>query len=778
MRILRKNWITSSINILGLSIGMVSALLIAKYIGYSLVFDSSYENRDRIFHLVQTETNEAGTTYDSDGTYRGIAKLAYDEMPEVVGFTKYNWGVEMLVTIEQEGEEIRQFNQNRIFSADAAFTEIFNLQAVAGSLEGALDEPQSVILPRATAVKYFGDINAIGRTVRTRTSWGSESIWTVTCVVEDLPSSASRRFNVLVSTKENFDGLWQNPAYYQYVMLRHGENPGMVAGKINEVVNALPVFQEEDRSIVIELVPIKPELSLFEIFLISTGVLIMLLSWISFTNLSIIQFMLRQREMFIRRSIGADNSGLIRQFLFENCAIVVIAVMISMLILPLLREYFIHLTDGHLLPLMDNQFHLNTWFILLILMGTLMPSVYMMRTLLVQNEGARKEAKQSKLNANARQRKLMAGLQFGIAVTMITFTYIIDRQSEYLSGLSEGIDLENKVIIKTPRDVWKGKGKRARALKNELSQLPWVKHVSTSSTIPGQSYRNEVNFKTERTEDEVLMYINMINEQFIPAYGIEILAGDNFPHQGGPSSRNKVLINEVSMKALGLELSNAVGQKVVDDEQQTYTVIGVVQDYHKTSPKDKIGPMIFKYNPVRGHFTINYFPENPPGDQEYRELEAIWRQVYAALPFEYFLLSAYYDLQFNNEGQLLGVMRMFTFVAIFLACFSLIGLAIFETANSKLEVGVRKAFGASSWIICSSILRRYLLLFLSTLLFVTPIIYYFADQWLDEFSYRIEVTPIHVLIPASGLLVTSFCTIGFQVIKLSSLNPVKVLRER
>lgn len=777
-RIFRKNWIIAGINVLGLSIGMVSALLIAKYIGYSMIFNSSFENRDRIFHITQTETTDASTTYDSDGTYRGIAEYAYHEIPEVVSFTKYNWGVEQLVTIEQEGEEVKQFSQNRIFSADSSFTQIFNLTPIAGSLQGALDEPQSVILPRGTAEKYFGDINVVGRTIRSRTSWGSESIWTVTCVVENLPSSASRRFDVLVSTKETSDERWQNPGYYQYLLLRSGEDHKSVAKKITKVVNALPVFQTEGRSIRVDLMPIKPELSTLEIFLISTGVLIMVLSWISFANMSIVQFSLRQREIFIRRSIGADNSGLIRQFLFETSAIVTMAMVISILVLFMTHDYFLNLTEGHLLSLMGNQFYLNSLFVAVIVTGTLLPSSYVLSTLLGRNSDTILDAKQVRFNAGVRRRKILAGLQFGIAIVMITFTYVIDHQMKYLSGLSNGINLDEKIIIKTPRDVSHGKGRRARAFRNELSQLPWISQVSTSSTIPGQTYRNEVNFRRSETDDETLMYINVVNEQFIPAYAIDVLAGDNFPQQGGPAYRSKVLINKVSMRALGLDLSNAVGQKIVDEEQETYTIIGVIQDYHKTSPKDKVGPMIFKYNPVRGHFTINYSEDNPPGEQEYMELEAIWRQVYSELPFEYFLLSTYYDLQFTNEGQLLGVMRTFTFVVIFLACFSLIGLAIFETTNSKLEVGVRKAFGASSWTICSGILKRYLTLFLITTLIVSPAIYYFTGQWLNEFSYRIEFTPIHILMPALGLLSISFITIGFQIIKLSWLNPVKVLRER
>ncbi|MDW3191794.1 MAG: ABC transporter permease [Cytophagales bacterium] len=776
-RVFKKNWLSSLINITGLSVGMVSALLIAKYIGYSLVFNSSYENRNRIFHVSQIETNDGNVTYDGSATYRGVAILAQREIPEVEAFTKFNWGVEYLISVENETGELKQFNQTGIFSADTAFTDIFNLQPLAGNLEKALDEPASVIINRSIAEKYFGSIDVIGRTIKGRVSWGAETNWTVACVVEDLPRSASRRFNILVSGHEDLTNLWENAEYNQFVLLREGKDAELVAEKITRAVNALPMFQDENRSIVITLDPIKPELSKFELFLISTGILIMVLSWISFTNLSIVQFMQRQREMFIRRSIGADNSGLVKQFLVETGGVVMIALAISLVLLYFVKDYFQGLTDGHLLPLLGDEYFLNTLFIVVFIIGALLPSGYVMSTFLIRHKTTLQESKQARFNAGARRRKVLAGLQFGIAIMMITFTYVIDLQMDFLSGMSKGVNLENKLIIKPPKDVWQGKGRRARALSNELSQLSWVNHVSSSTTIPGQAYRQEVNYHIQGTENEVLMYVNNINPQFLPAYEIEVLAGENFPSQGGPSNRSKVLINLVSMKALGLELSNAIGQKIVDEEQETYTIIGVVLDYHKTSPKEKIGPMIFRFNAVRGYFTVNFNEENPPTEQSYAELESIWRDIYAEMPFEYFLLSSYYDYQFGQEDQLLGVMRVFTFVAIFLACFSLIGLSIFEMANSKLEVGVRKTFGASSLIIGSHLLKRYLTLFVVAILVVLPVIYYLTGQWLNDFSYRIQVTPLHILVPAAGLLFISFSSIAIQIFKLSRVNPVKVLRE-
>ncbi len=777
LRVLRKNWVSTSINIFGLSIGMVSAFLIAKYIGYSLIFDSSYVNRDRIYHVSQIETNNTNITYDGSATYRGITVTALGEIPEVQGFTKFNWSVERLVLVGNEGQELKSFNQRGIFSVDTSFTNIFNLTPIVGGLKGALNQPYSIIITRSIAEKYFDNVNSLGRSVRARTSWGEEHTWTVTCVVEDPPISSTLQFNILVSTLDNTTDLWQTPVYNQYMILGPGEDHEVVAEKISKAINDLQVFRGEDRSIAVILDPIEPELSKFEIFLISTGALIMILSWVSFSNLSVVQFMLRQREVFIRKSIGADNPMLMRQFLFETGSIILFSVLVSLMILLLAGGYFSELADGHLLPISNNKFYLNTMFLVIFVIGALLPSTFFLGTLIAGSKSTILREGKYKVKSRIRKRKVLAGFQFGIAILMISFTYVIDLQMKYLSGLGKGVNLENKIIIKPPKDSFQGKGRRARALRNELSGLPWINSVSSSSTIPGQAYRQEVNFSLFGAEQEILMYVNDVNGEFLPTYEIEILAGNNFPEQGGPANRNKVLINEVSMRSLGLDLSDAVGQRLVDENQKIYNVIGVVQDYHKTSPRDKIGPMIFKYNPIRGYFTAQYAAKTDPGKEEYAQLEAIWRQVYSELPFEYFLLSSYYEFQFNNEGQLLNMMRVFTFVSIFLACFSLIGLSIYEAANSKLEVGVRKTFGASSFMIFFLFMKKYMMLFMLIIIVLAPVIYYLSGQWLNEFSYRIKISPMHILIPAAGLLLIILSTIGIQITKLSRVDPIRTLRE-
>lgn len=757
---------------------MMAVLLAAKYLGFSLTVDSCYNNRDRIFHVSQVETHNGNLSYDGNLSYRGVTVTALREFPEVLNYTKFNWGVETLVLIEKEGEPLKSFNQTGIFSVDTSFTQIFNLEPVFGGLEGALREPNSIIITRTIAKKYFGEIDPIGMSIRAKNSWGGERNWNVKCVVEDPPRNSTLWFNILVNNPDDSNDLWQSPVYNQYLLLQDSENYEEVAQKISAVMNRLPIFKDDKRHISIFLDPLKPVFSKFEIFLISTGVLILVLSWISFSNISIVQFMQRQREVFIRRSVGANNAKLVKQYLFETGSIVFFAIVISIIFLFGVYDYFSQLTKNHLIPLSSNKYWINTIFLVVFLIGALLPSTYILGTLLIKSKTTFSGGNKFRFSSGISKRRMLAGAQFGIAIFMVTSTFIIERQTKYLYRLDKGIDLENKIIIKPPKDSWEGKGDRSRVLRNKLRQIPWISNVSSSSTIPGQPYRQEINLSLFGSNEKVLMYVNQVNRRFLPTYQIKVLAGDNFPLGRSPANRDKVLINEISMSLLGLELSSAVGSRLIDENDKIYTVIGVVENYHKTSPKDKIGPMIFKFNPNQGYFTINYSLQSEPSDEHMDKIKSIWKDTYFDQPFEYFSLSTYYHYQFNNEDQLLQIMKIFTFVAIFLACFSLIGLSIFETSNNKLEVGVRKIFGASSYNVFFLFLKKYLILFLLIILILSPAIYYLVSQWLNEFSYRIEVRFVHIIVPSVSLLIISFTTIGFHIIKISRIDPVKILREK
>jgi putative ABC transport system permease protein len=317
-------------------------------------------------------------------------------------------------------------------------------------------------------------------------------------------------------------------------------------------------------------------------------------------------------------------------------------------------------------------------------------------------------------------------------------------------------------------------------IKQELSKLSWVERITTSSTIPGQSYRHEVYFSLKGSDEQSLLYIEEVDTSFAKTYGMRLLAGTDFATTDGPHiNANKLMINETAARALGLSAEDAIHKLLMDQEEgETYTIVGVVKDFHKLSLKERIEPSLFQYNPRRGYITLNLVSEaaNSLGDK-ISELKTVWQTVYQDQPFEYFFLTDMYYGQYEAENFFQKVFSVFTFVSLFLACLGLIGLATFEVTNGRLEVGIRKTFGASFSDVLALFLKKYLILLLVATIIGASVSYYIMSLWLEEYSFRILLGVQHLLIPPFVLLVIALATISFQLIRLSLTNPAKVLRE-
>ena len=416
----------------------------------------------------------------------------------------------------------------------------------------------------------------------------------------------------------------------------------------------------------------------------------------------------------------------------------------------------------------------------IVIIGSILASLYPSLFLVSKKIGGL--SKVGKIT-DQRGRSLRRGLlvaQFVISSVMIIGTFVISSQMDYMMRKDLGFNPVNKLIIKPPKDRQEGKRRRMFAIKRELAKLSWIENITTSSTIPGQSYRQEVYFSLNGSDKRALLYINEVDTSFVRTYGIKFLAGTDFSNTGGAyTNEYKVIINEVSARALGLSPDDAINEKLVDQEDgETYTIIGVVENYHKTSLKENIEPIILKYNPRRGYITLILASDASYSlGNKISELKKIWQTVYRDQPFEYFFLTDKYYAQYDAESFFRKVFSVFTFISIFLACLGIIGLALFEALNSKLEVGIRKTFGASSRAILVLFFKKYLLLLLIAVAIGAPISYYIMEAWLNEYSFRILIGVKHILIPSLILFIVALTTISIQIIKLSLINPAKILRE-
>ena len=780
----RRKIFTNLINILGLVVGMIAAIVIAKYIGYSLTFDNFHQNRQSIHQLSQIESKNGTIENTGNLTYRGIAIAAKQAIPEVINYTRFNSSVETLVTVSDEEGKATSYNENGIISVDSSFLQMFTYRLLYGSQEEALAAPYSAVITHRTARKYFGNKDPIGETITTQVSWGEKQNWTVTNVLEDPPNNSILQFDMLLSSPVDLDNLWEMPVDHQFIQTTSSDaassNSQEVAQKISHYISDIPIFKDQGRKVSVILSPLTPSLTTFELMLVLVGLGILMLSWINFINLSIAQSLNRFGEVMIRKALGSSHRQLIAQFVFESLLINGTALLLTILFLLLSYSHFEELTGNHLLPLFDNSLQINTLFLVSFVIGSLLTSAY--PSLFLVSKKVHGLSSLGKVGDRRGQglRKGLVIAQFAISSVMIVSSYVIASQMDYMMSQDTGFDATNKLIIKPPKDQGKGKLERMFAIKQELAKLSWVERVTTSTTVPGESYRHEVYFSLKGSDQRPLLYVDGVDTSFAKTYGIKLLAGTNFLTAGGPHiNTDKVMINEAATRALGLSAENAIHQEIVDQEEgETYTIVGVVRDFHKLSLKDPIEPTLFQYNPRRGYITLNVGSKAMNSlSGKVSELKTVWQRVYQDQPFEYFFLADMYYSQYNAENFFRTVFRVFTFISIFLACLGLIGLAMFEVTNGRLEVGIRKTFGASSLDVLVFFFKKYAFLLLIATIIGVPISYYIMDSWLEEYNFRIALGVQHLLVPLLLLLIIAFATISIQLIRLSLVNPAKILRE-
>ncbi|MDN5215887.1 ABC transporter permease [Fulvivirgaceae bacterium BMA12] len=779
LRILWKDKIRNAVNIFGLFLGMASAVIIAKYIGYSLTFDNFHSNQNNIFKLSQVERKNGNITYEGQLTYPGITIASRDAIPEIVNHTKFSQRVETLVMVYDKQGDVMSSNERRIFSVDSSFLQMFTFKTLLGMQKNALTDPNAVVITQSTAKKYFGHDNPIGRSIVTRVPWGREESRTITCVLEDPPRNSKVKFDMLFASLED-ETLWDKPTSYQYIQTNSGVDANDLSGKISSFISSQTVFKDKGSKIAVKLIPLAPALSPFELMLAYVGLLILLLSWINFINLSIAQSLSRTGEVFIKKALGSTNLQLALQFIFETLFINCLAFFLTVFFLFVTYDHFMGFAGNHLLPLFSDVLHINSFFFLLFIFGFILTAAYPALFLITRKNSGIARVGEVKTTKGQRIRRGLVVTQFAISSVLMIGLFVMSSQLNYMKTKALGFRSQNQLIIKPPKDNWRGRMVKMKYLKNEIAKLPLINSLTSSTTIPGQSYRQEVNFSKIGSGDSVMLYVNGVDENYLDTYGIRLLTGTNFSRRSSTSSnQTKVIINEVSARALGLSPDQAIGERLFDYEtKETYTIIGVIDNYHKTSLRYKIEPMILKFNPRSGYITMNVTPNATYALRDItKKLSHIWENAYSDQPFEYFLLEDKYHEQYQAEDTFFKIFSVFTFISVVLASIGLIGLALFEVANSKLEVGIRKTFGASARAILFLFFKKYFLLLLVATVIGIPVSFRVMDLWLTNYSYRISIGMEHVLLPSIVLLMVALSTILLQIVRLSQLNPIKVLRE-
>ncbi|MCA0364413.1 MAG: ABC transporter permease [Bacteroidetes bacterium] len=805
-RNLLKNKAMFSINVIGLALGIATCLTISLFVIDEISYDKFNDKASQIVR-VNLSAKMGDELIEESSVMAPVAQTFKNEFPEVLGATRLLKTAETARVIYAN----KSFRNGKSAMVDSTFFEVFSVKFIKGNAKNALNKPNTVVLTQKQAETYFGKEDPINKSIEIKDQGVYSQIgytdlsglYTVTGIIEEMPSNAHFHFDVLTSMAGNPDGLsnnWLNGNYHTYLLL--SENADLV--QLETKLKAIPEkymssqlksgtgmtikeFLKKGNKVGFKLLPLtdihlysnyKFELEqpgdIKTVYIFSAiAVFMLFIACINFMNLSTASASKRVKEIGMRKVLGSEKSQLVFQFLTEAFISTLAAMVLAALIFFFAVPYFNQISDKSytfqdlLTPKIIGTMMLLT-FIISLLAGAY-PAFFM--------SGFKPlHALKNKFSTGS-SKGIRSGLvvfQFAISATLIIGTLVVGKQMQYIHNKDIGYDRKQLIVIREAGVL----GNNFQAFKDELKKDSRVSNISTSAFVPaGPSDNNTTIVSPLNDPIQRIRAQNFnIDEEYIPTLSMKILSGRNFSKQNG-SEKNNIIINESAIKAFGLR-SNPVGQTIfesvgMDKSKEKLTVIGLVKDFHARSLHEKIDPLIMKYNPYYG-LIIKVNAENSP--DLINDMKTKWTSYGKGEPFNYAYLDNLYNETYQKEANMNSVLRIFAMLTIFVACLGLFGLVTFTTEQRFKEIGIRKVLGSSVPQIVGLLSKDFLKLIVISFLIAFPLGYYIMNNWLQDFEYRTEISWWIFILAGFTTIIIAFLTISYRSIQAALMNPVKSLK--
>lgn len=798
LRTLRKQKFYSGINILGLSIGLTCFLFIALFVKDELSYDQPIGQTSPIYRADFTgiiSGNELITALMSPPAANDIK----NEYPEVVDAFRFrttgNW------FLKKQGE-IQTFKEENVSYADPNMFTFWDTPLIHGDPKTCLSKPKTLVMDETTARKIFGEANPLGQIV----TLDNKDEYEVTGVYKDFPQNIHFHFNVLLSMVDKDEANrkeWMSQINFNtYLKLSPETNPKNLESKLQELLvrkmgpeiekymgMSFTDFGNSGNMAEIVLFPLKDihlhsdKLGEIEangdikyVYIFSAiGIFILLLACINFMNLATARSANRAKEVGMRKVMGAFRKQLIGQFISESVLISIISTILAFGMAAILLSSFDELAGKNLVlsDLLSSDF-IIVMFTITVLVGLLAgsyPAFYLSKFRPV-------ETLKGKVNLGFKSsgiRSVLVVLQFTVSIIMIVGTAVVFDQLSFIQNKKLGFDKSQIVMV---HDAWI-LDKNVQPFKNEVKRDSRIISGTVASFLPVNTNNNNNLYyvgKQAKGDESHIINNQWIDLDYIPTLGMEMAEGRAFSKEF-PSDSNAILINEATVRQLGLTepigsyLSSPAGY---NDQLKSYKVIGVIKDFHYRSLKDKIDPMVFHLGESNGFVSFKIDSSDPYSTVDY--IRGIWDEFAPGQPFAYSFLDERFDKLYASEQQIGRIFGIFAFLAIFIACLGLFGLASFTAEQRRKEIGIRKVLGASVANIVNKLSLSFIKLVIVSFIIASPIAYFAMQAWLDDFSYR---TSIHIwtfLMAGIGAASIAWLTMGLQSWKAARANPVNSLR--
>ncbi|MDN5214975.1 ABC transporter permease [Fulvivirgaceae bacterium BMA12] len=793
-RALTKNLSFSLINIFGLSLSLAVFLIISQFVSFELSYDDFHSQGDQIYRVESQffKNNELTDDWATSSTGYGMAMK--DAYPEILDMTRiWLWNSEKVV----QYEDIK-YREKNVVAADASFFQMFSFPLLQGDPVHALQEPNTVVISESYRKKYFANTDPIGKTLKL-SDVSRTYICEITGVFQDFPVNSHLHYDIIYSWAtvashwKAMDQFWYKHAAYTYIALPSPANADYIEKDFPALAEKYKTLEAlKDLTWGVELTPIKDiHLNAWKgkevevkgsyravWFMRAMALLIMIIAWINYTNLSTIKSIERIKEVGLRKIAGVEKSRLILQFLFESLLLSLLAAVISVFIVLVAELWLGDYLPGLIIPL---NFSLESVLILLLMLGAgiLISGLYpaLVLSSIKPVEGLKGDVKNS-LRGNMLRRTLIT-FQLTGSMILISVTFLIYKQVQFMKTHETGIATDQTIIINAPVST-KNYADDLLNFKHSVLRNSQVKTLTYSSSVPGQEVGMFLSNKRVGEDKNRLYEMLRTDYDYLDTYGLKILKGRNFSRDF-PADETAILINQESMESLGFESVDEAMQRHVylETSNKKFSIIGVLENFHQTSLENPFTPIMVFISPDFSWIPYKYVSIKLHGNDisgVIAQIEDVWEQYFPQSPMDYYFLDEFFGRQYAKEESYGKVFIFSSLFAIFISCLGLFGLTYYLIVLKRREIGIRRVLGASTGSLLGHFSRNYVYLILISFVVATPISYLILENWLQNYNFRTDLNLLVFLTPMFILIPIILLTTGSVTLKEVVTNPISSLR--
>ena len=794
-RNLMKHKTFSFINIAGLSIGIAVCFIIMMYVQNELSFDLFNKNADRIVRVVFKADINGGKIFEAN-VMPPVAQAMKNDYPEVQDATRLQVAGAPKITYKN-----KTFKDDQMAFVDPEFFSIFTLPLVEGDAKTALQQPNTIIITRAIAQKYFGEEDPLGKTLVFPDN--KNASFKVTGVIDKVPANSHFHFDLFASMLSLDDAKsdsWMESNFFTYLLLKPGADykkleaklPGMVEKYMGPQIQqsmgiSLKQFITKRNHLGFALQPLTSihlyshanyELSpggnaMYVYIFGAIAIFMLLIACINFINLSTASASQRAKEVGVRKVIGSGKMQLVKQFLIESGLLVFIALFISYLLVQFALPLFNNISgkDLHF----DFNIKIISAFIGLGLLVSLIAGLYPAFYLSSFKPIEVLKGKFIAADKSFGLRSSLVVFQFFISVALIIGTIVVWQQMKYIQNKNLGYDKEQLLTIPNSYAL----GKNEEVYKQEMLNDPRIVNATVSSYKPAgpSSGSNALAYPLGHDNEIMRTQEYHVDENYIPTFEMKMAAGRNFSKTFATDS-TAMIINEIAAKAFGWNDLTAVGKTIVRQNSTRgndvpFHVIGVVKDFNFQSLHEPITPLLMTLAP---DFGLIFKVKTADIQGLLSTMKLKWNQFNSVEPFNFTFMDDLYNKTYAAEQNTGTILNIFALLTILVACLGLFGLATYTAEQRTKEIGIRKVLGASVTSVTKMLSKDFIKLVFIACVIAFPLSWWAMNKWLQSFAYRIHISWWIFLAAGVIAILVAVITVSFQAIKAAIANPVKSLR--